>query len=223
VRRVDVGAAVAVTALAAAALGTCGSDPAVAPAPTALQVRAAGCSAVDTLATGAVVGPGLVLTVAHALHGADEVSVDGRPADVVALDDRVDAALLTVASGTSGSTVPVALADRADSGAARVVTVDGTTSTRVARVVQAEVEAGGVSDAPTDSGFVPRRVLELPLQLESGDSGAPVVDRRARLIGMVFATSREGARSYAVAVDELAPFIAGAHADGPPVDLGACR
>jgi S1-C subfamily serine protease len=214
----------ALAALAAAAVGACGSGASVSPAPTALAVRAAGCSAVDSLATGARVRPRLVLTVAHVLHGADAVTVDGQPATVVALDDRLDAALLSVAP-SAGADAPVEMAARPSSGAARVVTADGASAAPVSRVVEADVEVdgAGTSDPTPRSTLVHRRVLELARAVESGESGAPVVDRRGRLIGMVFATSREGDRSYAVTVDELRPFVAAADPDAPPVALGSCR
>ena len=216
------GAAVAFVVSVLAAAG-CGSDPSASPAPDAVEVRAAGCSAVDTLATGTSVGDGLVLTVAHALHGADSVTANGRPATVVALDDRLDAALLAVRPPTPDSG-PVALADRAPAGPARVVTIDGPRPTTVSRVVGASVDVDGTgATSASGSTFVRRRVLELSRSLEAGDSGAPVVDRRSQLIGMVFATSTEGERSYAVAVDELAPFVRQGRASTTPVDLGPCR
>jgi len=105
-----------------------------------------------------------------------------------------------------------------------MITIDGPRPTTVGRVVEASVDVDGPgATSASGSTVVHRRVLELSRSLEAGDSGAPVVDRRGQLIGMVFATSTEGERSYAVAVDELAPFVERGRASAPPVDLGPCR
>ena len=79
-----------------------------------MEVRAGGCSLVDELAVGSVVGEGLVLTVAHVLRGASSVRVDGRAGDVVALDHRIDAALIA----TDLDAAPVEFADAPQPGAA---------------------------------------------------------------------------------------------------------
>jgi hypothetical protein len=61
---------------------------------------------------------------------------------------------------------------------------------------------------PVDAAIHVRAALELETQVAAGDSGVPVLDARARLVGMVFAVSRERPNtSYGVAVDELAPLV----------------
>ena len=82
----------AVLALAPLACG--GDDPAADIRPVA--IHAWGCALTDEVATGVVVGEDLVLTVGHVLRNAERVSADGREGAVVAVDRRLDAALIAV-------------------------------------------------------------------------------------------------------------------------------
>jgi S1-C subfamily serine protease len=89
-----------------------------------------------------------------------EVTVDGRPASVVRRDDRLDLAVLAV-PGVRGEAPRIAAAHDARRADARV---DG-------------------------SGWR-RPVLELRIEVEDGDSGAPVLSPTGRLVGVIFARSR---------------------------------
>ena len=128
--------------------------------PPDVEVRAAGCSLVDELSKGIVVADGRVLTAAHGLRGATAVTVDGEPATVVALDHRIDAALL--AAPTTGR--PVAIATEVAPGPARI---DGRPVV-VERLVVASVEE------PRDDATYRRRALVIDGDVRPGDSGSGV-------------------------------------------------
>ncbi|MDA0138801.1 S1 family peptidase [Solirubrobacter deserti] len=150
--------------------------------PEPLRVTVSG----GAIATAVPAGPGRVLTVAHVLDGARTVHVGARPARVLRIDRRLDLAELAVPGlvapslrlgGHGGATVRV-LRD------GRAVTL----STRVRRRATASI--GDVRDRP---------VLELATAVRPGDSGAPVLDRHGRLLGLVFARGSRGA--WAVRLD----------------------
>ena len=182
--------------VAVAALVACSDDGPPAPA-EAVSVRASGCAAVDDVASGVVVAPGHVLTVAHVLRDATTVTIDGVPGVVVALDARLDAAV--VAAATDGP--PVTLASDVGAGPARI----GRQVVTVRRVVVAEVEE------PRDATTYTRRALVLDADVGHGDSGAAVLADDGALLGMVFASStRTEDVAYAVTADELAPLVSAA-------------
>jgi S1-C subfamily serine protease len=159
---------VKLAALAAAAV----LAPSVAAAPPRPpQVVAVSVGPADT-AKGFVVGPRRVVTVAHVLDGSGDVLVDGRRATVVRRDDRLDLAVLAV-PGVDGEPVRIA------AGATRVV-VGG----RPARVVHRAL-------ARVDGSSWRRPVLEVRARVAAGDSGTPVLTSSGRVIGMIFARSRE--------------------------------
>ncbi len=192
----------------AVAVVACADD---GPAPVArdVSVRVAGCSLRDALARGIVVAPGAVLTVAHVVRGATGVTVDGAPGTVVAIDPRIDAALLRVDTATG----PVTPASSARPGPA---TLDGRPVT-VARTVTADVEE------PHDATIYRRAALVVAGHVERGESGSAVLDLRGRLLGMVFAASREtDGVTYAVDVRELRPFLEASLGNTGPADVGRC-
>ena len=191
------------------ALAACADDGPPAAAPD-MEVRAAGCSLVDELSKGIVVADGRVLTAAHGLRGATAVTVDGEPATVVALDHRIDAALLAVP--TTGR--PVAIATEVAPGPARI---DGRPVV-VERLVVASVEE------PRDDATYRRRALVIDGDVRPGDSGSGVRQPDGQLIGMVFAAStRTDSVAYAVAASELRAVPRRQPETAEPVDLGTCR
>lgn len=207
------GPLVAVAATVIAITASCGDDGPMVAEHRAVEVRASGCSLGDRLATGFDLGDGSVLTVAHALRGATSVTVDGRPGAVVAIDHRIDAAVVVDAlrrppaaiASTGGVVGPATMAGGSGG---RPVIIDREVTVRI--------------DEPRDDTTYERAGLVLGGDVERGDSGAGIVDSSGRLIGMVFATSRRtDGPSYAVAASELAPFVASA-TSLDPVDLGAC-
>lgn len=193
------------TCLALMAIIGCGDDGPF-QRPRSVAVRASGCSLADELATGLVVGDGLVLTVAHVLRRSTAVSVDDVPGTVVAIDPRIDAAL--IAADVRGPNVRFA-----GEPATGRATVAGQPVV-VSRIVGANVEE------PLDDTTYRRGALVLDAVVGRGDSGAPVAGPDGALLGMVFATSTTSdSRSYAVTADELAPFIKRAR-DRPPATIG---
>lgn len=188
--------------LALTVVAGCGDDGARLP-PRSVSVRASGCSLADELATGLVVGDGLVLTVAHVLRRTSAVSVDGAPGMVVAIDHRIDAALIAVEMRGPD----VRFADEPATGPA---TVAGRPAV-VNRIIDADVEE------PRDDTTYRRRALVLDAGVGRGDSGAPVVGPDGALLGMVFAASTASdSRAYAVTADELRPFVGSAGVGQPP-------
>jgi S1-C subfamily serine protease len=174
-----------------------------------VSVHAAGCSLRDAAARGIVVAPGAVLTVAHVVRGATGVTVDGAPGAVVAIDPRIDAALVRVRT-TSGTVEP------APSAAPGPAVLDGQPVT-VERTVTADVEE------PHDDTTYRRAALVLSGHVERGQSGSAVLDPSGRLLGMVFAASRDASDvAYAVDVDELRAFVQSSLASTTAVDVGGC-
>ena len=188
-------------AIAAGAAG-CGGSPA--PAPPAILRVAVGEGPAAEVATGFAGGDGRVITVQHVL-GADRavaVSAPGggvRRGTVLRSDARADLAVLAVA----GLRAP--RLHRASAGAGDAITVrvlrDGRVGTlhgRVRRVITARVRTAADPRPQVRPG------LELTAPIRQGDSGAPVLDADARVVGIVFAESgnRDG-RAYAVASSAL--------------------
>lgn len=186
------------------------SEPAAGPGTvTVLDVRAIGPHRTQ-VATGVVVGDGLVLTVAHALGDARAIQVDSRPACAIVVDREHDAAVLAV-TGLRRS--PVGLAENAAPGVAWLArrSVDsGSGRAAAAEVSPVDIRRRIVARVhePLDAAPSERATLELDARVAAGHSGAPILDAHGRLVGMVFAGSRKREnRSYGVAVDELAPLV----------------
>jgi|GEM_PF-2993327 len=160
-----------------------------------------------TSGRGVVVGPNRVLTAAHTVSGAGEVSVLPRTdeysavARVVAYDQRSDLALLDV-HGFDGGEVEVAEVAADD-----LVTIHGVGlgSQRALVTERAEIRIEGVRSSERGSrfGFVLNRDIEL------GESGAPVFDQQDRLVGIVFGRSGETERrTFAVRAEEIEAILA---------------
>lgn len=212
-RRALVAGVVSVVAVVPAGVGPPGEprpEPPTGPESAAvLEVRAIGPHGTQ-LATGVVVGDGLVLTVAHALGDATAIRVGSRPACAVVVDRARDAAVLGV-GGLAGT--PVGLAVTAAPGDAWLARPNLDAASGPA--APADVSPAGIRrrivarvHEPLDAAIHERAALELATTVTAGDSGAPVLDADGRLMGLVFATSRRHAdTSYGVAVDELAPLV----------------
>jgi S1-C subfamily serine protease len=180
-------AAAALAMLAPLALAAPPREPHV----VAVRVLQPGGSA--EIATGVVVAPERVLTVAHVLERGREISAAGAPATVARLHPGQDLALLAV-PGARGPAVGHASA----SGPLRVLLRRG--DGIIARPV--ELRRRIVASLVDQPGRPRRAALELGARIRSGDSGAPVVDERGDVVGIVFARStRRGGTAYAIRTD----------------------
>jgi S1-C subfamily serine protease len=189
------GAVLAAVALVAAGCGGGGAGPTGAP-PTVVRVTVATDGLVPEVASGVAAGDGRVLTVAHPLSPGRAVRVGGRPARVVRLDRRLDLAVLAV----PGLRAPALRLG--DGGArARVVVLRAAGARPVDAPIRRRVTVA-FRDQPGDPPRM-RPGLELAAAIDPGDSGAPVLDGRGRLLGVLYARSRDRAGT-AWAVDAAA-------------------
>ncbi|MEJ7562249.1 MAG: trypsin-like peptidase domain-containing protein [Ilumatobacteraceae bacterium] len=193
---------VAAAALITVVTVACGDD-GPRSSPAIVAVRVSGCELRDELATGIVVADGLVLTVAHVLDGRKRVSVDGTAGSVVAVDEHIDAALIT--ADVRGPAVRFDVLARPGP-----VTITGNAAS-VTRVIDADVEPRGGGEP------VRRRALVLDVPVRRGDSGAAVVGADGAVRGMVFAVSTgQDSTSYAVDAGELVAFVSADRPVTPP-------
>ena len=174
--------------------------------------------------SGFSVGNGSVITNAHVVAGAGELSVineDGisRPGRVTFFDPRRDLALVQV-DGYTEAALPIS-----DAAVGDEVTVfghphGGPLVVRAAGVAQRVVAVG--RDI-YDRGRTSRAVLVLAGKLRPGDSGAAVVDRTGAVVGVAFAIAPDRASTaYALRTEELSGFLAeAASSSGGSGDAGA--
>jgi S1-C subfamily serine protease len=206
-------------ALAGACLVGCGGGH---PATTVsvVTISAEGCRPFSTFATGIVVDTDLVLTVAHAVAGETTITVtaaDGRAlsAAAVAVDTVEDGALLAV-RGLGTEPRPTIAPGAA--GAATLLTPAGSAPVDIVRAVQ--ITTQDIYRA----GSYPRPGFELRAEVSAGDSGGAVIDSKGRLVGMVFAGSRDAPeRSWATSVDRLLASLDGARDDPGAADARCSR
>jgi S1-C subfamily serine protease len=183
-----------------------------------LAAVAAGCggaerpSVVSVLGTGSerttgfAVGPGLVVTVAHALPSRSSVRIEdpARRARVVRSDPRLDLALLAV-RGLGGPDVETTAVEAGDSVRLLLLRGGGLTErpATVRRAIDAHLKGPGA--APPQR----RPALVLDVRVRAGDSGSPVLTDDGRVAGIVFARSRrDGETAYAVDARVLVEFLA---------------
>ena len=189
------GAVLAAVAFVAAGCGGGGAGPA-APPPSVVRVTVATDGLVPEVATGVAAGDGRVLTVAHPLSPGRAVRVGGRPARVVRLDRRLDLAVLAV----PGLRAP-AIRLGGGGARARIVVLRAAGARPVDAPIRRRVTVA-FRDQPGDPPRM-RPGLELAAAIDPGDSGAPVLDGRGRLLGVLYARSRDRAGT-AWAVDAAA-------------------
>ncbi|MEX2654724.1 MAG: serine protease [Acidimicrobiia bacterium] len=180
-------------------LAGCGE---VEPAGRSVVVQYSGCGdGFGGAASGVLVGPERVVTVAHAVAQADAVFVGWNAVDheahVIGYDPRTDLALLDVPGLIAD---PVAFAEAQISSPVAIVggLVSGDVNATVAAVVKIRIEE------VLGTRKVSRHGLELRAPAVVGDSGAGVYDERGRLVGVIFAVNDDGsAVAWATAAREV--------------------
>ncbi len=194
------------------------------------DVLAAGRSVVRVLSTacglgiegsGWAVAPGLIVTNAHVVAGADDTTVttqDGAELDAtpVFYGTRNDLALLRV--GADIPTLPIS-SQRPDGADAAVLGYpeNGPYALSPARVGETQET---ISQDSYGHGPVDRTIISLGGEVRSGNSGGPLVDAAGRAIGVVFATTTSGSPGGFAIPAELVRGALGRLA--PEVDTGSC-
>ena len=160
-------------------------------------------------ATGFAIGPGRVVTVAHAVESASGVRVgrisrlDTVVARPLVVDSRRELAILDVPSlGVDG--LGIADDPSAPGSCAVVVVARGRHPQLLQALLRRSVQA--TIDVPVPAT---REALELAVDVRRGDSGAPVLDDSGRVEGVIFAASSDHpSTGWAVSVIELRSLLA---------------
>ncbi len=176
--------------------------------------------------SGFVVARERVVTNAHVVQGVPrpQVQVAGRgerlDAVTVLFDPERDLAVLAVPGLRAA---PLERGEELGRGAAAAVLgypLDGPYTSSPARVRQL-IQATG--EDIYGEGSVSREVYSLYATVRQGNSGGPVVDRRGRLVGVVFAASLDDPDTgYALTLAESAPVLDAARAATEAVGVGEC-
>jgi len=176
--------------------------------------------------TGWVISPGRVVTNAHVVAGvsAPRVQVTGTGPQlegrVVSFDPARDLAVLAV-DGLDAPPLPLGQdLGRGETAVVAGFPLNGPYTSEPARVRQV-IEASG-EDIYGRAGVV-REVYSLYTRVEPGNSGGPLLDENARVVGVVFARSLDDpATGYALTLAESAPVLQGAAGAQAAVDTGGC-
>ena len=193
-----------------------------------LRVQSVACSQRQD-GTAFVISPGLALTNAHVVAGSQnvEIALPGQIAvatSVTAFDPERDLALLRVDPGLPPLSLEVPQAGQL----AAVVghPAGGPLRTAPIRLVERAIDNGKDLYNSID---ITRKFWFAAAHLQSGDSGAPVIDTGGSVLGVIFAIAPEGAVDYKRAVyvldrSEIAAFMAETTALGERnvVNTGPC-
>lgn len=164
----------------------------------ALHVSAQPCDRpTRRLGFGAVVGDDVVVTAGHTVEGdLRELTVDGAEAEVIALDRRLDIALLRV--GVDAAELELSTESTAT---ARLVTADSSAAVDIVKTAELIVHD------VTDRRRYERLVHTIAPGVAAGTSGAPVVDDAGRVLGVVVLDDRRRDVAYAVAATEISALL----------------
>ena len=218
-----------VAALLPAALLGCGERPARAqpdPAASTVGIEARGCRLLPNQAVGVAVDGDLVVTVAHAVAGEQDIAVttpDGRtlPAAVAAIDPDLDAAVLRV-EGLDLPALPRRTFDGEADDAASMVRVEDGQATSVPVTIRRRVTIN-TTDIYRE-GEHQRPGFELGADVAAGDSGSGVVASDGSLLGVVWAASREAEdRAWALPIEAYEPLVEAAQARTAPTATRCAR
>lgn len=218
---------VAVVALVVGLAGCGASDPTATVAPPAesvVQVLGEFCGR-EQQGSGIIVDDGILLTSAHVLAGSEGGLAARRPdeqdvaATLVAFDPQLDLALLS-APGIGGTSATFGDPSAETRGVIGTMTVDGELELLPFAVDRPVIANSGDI---YDEGEVTRAALQLSAATFPGDSGGALFDSTNRVVGIVFAQSRQTESvAYALAVEEVTAFLSAADT-AVEVAAGRCR
>jgi S1-C subfamily serine protease len=186
------------------------------PAARAVRIETTGCGfAPDRTGSGVAVGDGLVLTVAHLVARADDIAItlgDGAAVNAVvaAADLELDLAVLRVPNN-GVPVVETSSVGRNDSGRIVGGATSGTVPFEVTDVVRISIEEILGTERHKRLGY------ELAAVTTTGDSGAGAYDNHNRLVGVVFATSDDGATTWITSSQEIEGFLAAHETEGDAI------
>jgi S1-C subfamily serine protease len=162
--------------------------------------------------SGWVIRPGIVVTNAHVIAGEHDIGVQPPTAGTyaavpIAVDSGNDVAILRVAGLPSPR---LRMASKDPSGGA--VAMIGYPQNGPLRSMPGRAGQPVTALAPGAYGgsVRPRTVVPLRGRLEHGDSGGPVVDRRGRVVAMMFAADKSGGGGFGVPLDAIRNALASA-------------
>jgi S1-C subfamily serine protease len=186
-------------------------DPAVprAPGPRAakasvVRVQGTACG-LGIQGSGWVVRPGIVVTNAHVIAGEHDIAVQPPASGTysaipIAVDASNDVAILRV-HGLPAPRLPVSPKDPSGGAVAMIGYPQNGPLTSVPGRAGRPVTA--LAPGAYGGSVRPRTVVPLRGRLEHGDSGGPVVDRRGRVVAMMFAADRGGGGGFGVPLDAI--------------------
>ena len=186
-----------------------------------VQISAIGCGVLAN-GSGFAVDDGRVVTNAHVVAGAKTITVvdaDGKshPATTIEFDPKIDLAVLQVADYHADSLLGGAVSI-GDEVAVFGYPEGGSLLVRAAGIRQF-VEATGRDIY--DGASVKRSLIVLAGKLAPGDSGAALVNRSGKLVGMAFAVAPDRkTTAYAIPAQDVISLAA--KADGSQVSTGRC-
>lgn len=194
-------------AVVVAGCGPAVADPADAVAARALHLTTTGCGhASDRTGSAVAIGDGMAVTAAHVVVQADEVAVtlpgveDAVAAEVVAVDRRLDLALLSVP--TDLQAIRYGAGKVADSGEVVGSAVSGTVAYRIVQVANISIEEVLGTQRHERLGY------QLDASTQAGDSGAGAFNAAGELVGIVFATSSDPSATWITASSTVESFVA---------------
>ncbi|APU12345.1 MULTISPECIES: MarP family serine protease [Actinoalloteichus] len=175
--------------------------------------------------SGFVVAPQRVMTNAHVVAGAEQVSIEvgeaRLPATVVLYDPESDIAVLDVPDffGTPLEFVEAPAAAE-DNGIVLGYPLGGDYRASAARVRQLfNLRGPDIYDSTT----VTREVYTVRSDVRSGNSGGPLIDVDGRVLGMVFGAAVDDEETgFVLTNEEIADEVAAAPGLTRPVDTGGC-
>jgi S1-C subfamily serine protease len=176
---------------------------------------------VGTQGSGWVVRTGLVATNAHVIAGHDSTRVlapngESRSARAVYVDATNDIALLRVRGLTAGRLATSSRDDRSQPVALLGYPRNGPLTATAGTAGESRTV---LSPDAYGRGTRPRVVVPLRGAVQPGESGGPVVDRRGRVVAMIFGGTRDRRGGYAVPVSLV---LTAAEGELSPVPSGPC-